>query len=183
MIGLLPLGKYNEQQLLFVSQQLKEFFNIRVLVLQPTEIPPSFRDNTGLDEKYSADSLVKFLSTFCNDSIVDVAGLTDKDIYTIREHKTQMNNKTILSYETRGIFGLGYVNGNSCIISGFRIASADNNLFNNRLRKVILHEIGHNLGLPHCSVDTCIMSETNGDIVNLNKTGGDYCPKCRRKLH
>ncbi len=61
--------------------------------------------------------------------------------------------------------------------------STDKELLANRLRKVIIHEVGHNLGLLHCSDDSCLMSELNGNIATLNKKGGDYCINCRRKLN
>jgi archaemetzincin len=77
----------------------------------------------------------------------------------------------------------GYIGGNASVVSDYRLQSGDRGLFENRLKKVILHELGHNLGLSHCSVDTCLMSETNGDIVKLNKTGDYYCKKCRQKLN
>ncbi len=86
-------------------------------------------------------------------------------------------------YEVRGIFGLGYVSGNACVVSDYRLMSINKELLYNRLRKVIIHEIGHSLGLPHCSIDSCIMSESNGNISILNKSGGDYCIKCRMKLN
>jgi len=86
-------------------------------------------------------------------------------------------------YEPYTIFGIGYIDGNASVVSDYRLQSGDRGLFENRLKKVILHELGHNLGLSHCSVDTCLMSETNGDIVKLNKTGGYYCKKCRQKLN
>ncbi len=118
-----------------------------------------------------------------NDTIVEVIGLTHKDIYTQREHNTQLNDKDFVLYELRSIFGLAYVSENACVISDYRLMSVDKELLYNRLRKVIIHEIGHNLGLPHCSIDSCLMSESNGNISTLNKIGGDYCKKCRMKIN
>ena len=181
IIGLQPLGDYNEQELVSVRNGLSDFFNIHVVILKHIDIPETFRNS--YEEKYSADSLVSFLSKLKNDTIVEVVGITHKDIYALREHKVQSNNKRSVLYELRGIFGLGYISGNSCVVSDYRLTTNDKELLNNRLRKVIIHEIGHNLGLSHCPVDTCLMSETNGNISTLNKLGGDYCKKCRHKLN
>ena len=181
IIALQPLGEYNEQQLASVLNEISKFFNTRVIILPSVQIPETFRSIN--EEKYSADSLVSFLSKFKNDTIVEVVGLTHNDIYTIREHQIRLNNELSVFYELRGIFGLGYMSGNSSVISDYRLMSNDKALLNNRLRKVIIHEIGHNLGLPHCSDDLCLMSEANGNIATLNKVGGDYCIHCKRKLN
>ena len=187
IIALQPLGNYDTNQLTTVSKEIADFFNTRVLILQPTAAPRSFyslsNDYFTSNNKYSADSLIQFLSKFINDTIVKIVGVTHANIYTLYKHKTQVNKKQSILYEPKSIFGLGYIGGNTSIVSDYRIQSNDKDLFDNRLKKVILHELGHNLGLPHCSVDSCLMSETNGDIGKLNKSGGDYCKKCRRKLN
>ncbi len=98
IIALQPLGEYNEQQLALVRNQLNKFFNTRVIILPSVDIPETF-DNIN-QEKYSADSLIMFLSKFQNDTIVEVIGLTHKDIYTVREHQGQFNNKLNMCPET-----------------------------------------------------------------------------------
>lgn len=180
IIAVQPLGKFSADQLAVVQQQLSSFFNIRVLVLRPVDIPQVFRDS--IENKYSADSLLKFLSGQVNGSIVKVIGLTHQPIYTISLFEFQENNKKIATTASRNIFGLSLVSGNACVVSDYRLMSANKELLNNRLRKVIIHELGHTLGLEHCNIDICLMSETNGDIANLNKAGGDYCSSCRKKL-
>jgi archaemetzincin len=81
------------------------------------------------------------------------------------------------------LFGMGFLPGNSCVISDNRFWINDTSIFNYRLRNVIIHEIGHNAGLAHCPDSKCIMSEMNGDISTLDKGGNDYCKKCKRKLN
>jgi archaemetzincin len=110
-------------------------------------------------------------------------GITHTNIYTLRKYDVQLDKKRSVFYGPHTIFGLGYIGGNASVVSDYRLQSVDRGLFENRLKKVILHELGHNLGLSHCTVDSCLMSETNGDIVKLNKTEGNYCKKCRQKLN
>jgi archaemetzincin len=179
IIALQPFGDFNDQQLAFIRDGISTLFHTPVLILKPVDIPIAYRA-VG-EEQYSADSLIMFLSKYTNDTIVDVVGLTHEDIYTIREYQTHEKNVPSVLYEPKGIFGYGYVSGNSCVISDYRLRSNDPELLNNRLRKIIIHEIGHNLGLPHCSDDTCIMFE--GDIPTLDKCNGNYCNKCRRILN
>jgi len=179
-IAIQPLDKFDHQQLALIGTQISNFFNIRVVILEPVEIPPSLRKN--LQENYSADSLVKFLSRFCNDTIVKVVGITHKDLSTIRSYTFKWDGKPFVRNEVRGIFGMGLVTGNSCIVSDYRLVSNNKKVTDNRLLKTIIHEIGHNLGLMHCPDSSCLMSETNGDIIKLSKVGGDFCAECRRKI-
>jgi archaemetzincin len=185
VIAIQPLGqkKINETELIYLRNQVSEFYHIRVIILKPQNIPASFSKAGYFEEIYSADSLITFLSKICNDTIVDVVGLTNADIFTIIKHTVQIHNKDTLMPEYKGIFGLGYVGGNSCIISDYRIMTVDEDLLNHRLRNVTFHEIGHNLGLTHCSNDTCLMSDQNGYTRMLDKNSGKYCDICKRKLN
>lgn len=179
IIAIQPFGDFNNRQLASIRNGISALFRTPVIILKPVDMPLTYR--AAGEDRFSADSLIMFLSKFTNDTIVDVVGLTHNDIYTIREYKTREKNVPVVLYEPKGIFGYGYVSGNSCVVSDYRLMSNDQQLLNDRLRKVIIHEIGHNLGLPHCATDTCAMYE--GDIPALDKCNGNYCNKCRRVLN
>ena len=186
IIALQPLEDYDTNELTAVSKEVSAFLNTRVVILGAISVPEGFYSaNKGFpgNDGYFADSLLQFLSKFVNDTIVKVVGITHTNIYTLKRYDVPLDKKAVVLYEPHTIFGQGYIDGNSSIVSDYRLQSIDRDLFENRLKKVILHELGHNLGLSHCQVDTCLMSETNGDIVKLNKKGGNYCRNCRRKLN
>ena len=79
-----------------------------------------------------------------------------------------------------GIFGLGLRPGKTCVISIFRLkrgVSKQKTL--ERLEKVVLHEIGHNLGLNHCfNNKECMMNDANGTIKQVDKEKVWFCEKC-----
>lgn len=50
-------------------------------------------------------------------------------------------------------------------------------LFLDRVRKEVLHEIGHTLGLTHCEERGCSMSLST-NIQQLDTKGSDLCPGC-----
>ena len=184
IILLQPIDYDSGQNLLPLSKELKDFFHANVSIAKPITIPNNYRYQIDLyDETYSADSLIQLLSKLINGSVVEVIGITQKNIYVPKDYEFHNNNKERKFSYANNIFGLGFISGNACIISDARLVSSDTALYLNRMRKVILHEVGHNLGLPHCSNDSCIMSESNGNIVSLNQTGGDYCENCKRRLH
>ena len=173
IIAIQPLGNYDEAILLSVAKEISIFYNKRVILFKPIEIPKTFLN--AISNQYSADSIIHFLSGLRNDSIVEIVGITHTGIYTIKKNKN-------MSFFDENIFGMGYLPGNSCIISDIKFWPNDSAVYNYGLRKIIKHEIGHNAGLPHCSDSNCIMSETNGHFSNLDHIEKDYCIKCKIKL-
>lgn len=83
-----------------------------------------------------------------------------------------------------GIMGLGYRPGKTCVVSTLRIKrNANEALFKERLIKICIHEIGHNLGLDHCKVDpTCLLNDANGTIRQVDREGMYFCKKCLSRL-
>ena len=84
-----------------------------------------------------------------------------------------------------GIFGLGSQPGRTCIVSTFKLkrgASQQKTL--ERLEKVALHEIGHNLGLDNCANNKqCMMSAAKGTIKQVDNERVWFCEKCREQLN
>jgi len=115
--------------------------------------------------RYRADLLIKYLSDFGSADTV-VIGLTNKDISTTKGD--------ILDF---GVMGLGYCPGNSCVVSTFRLAKTN---LSEQFYKLVIHELGHKQGLPHCSNKTCFMRDANGkNVFNEVK---DFCPSCKSFL-
>jgi archaemetzincin len=156
IIALQPLGDYDPGELIYIQNEISDFYNRPVIILSQMNIPTSYL-MTENDERYSADSILKLLSGLHNGKIAEVVGITHKDIFTTRKENPEIT-ETFRYPGTKGIFGMGYIPGNACIISDYRIHTTDTMLLKHRLRTVIFHEIGHNLGLGHCPVDRCIMS-------------------------
>jgi archaemetzincin len=180
MIGLQPIGQYNQTQLQFIQNELHQFYKVPVVILKEVAMPAAFKNMTK-GERYSADSIIKWLAHTAPDSITKVVGLTHKDIFTtVREnwHIKEPENK----YAVWGIFGLGYMPGRSCIISDHRFKTNDIPRFQHRLRTVVIHELGHNMGLHHCSTKNCIMSDANERIQTVDNSSDDYCQSCKDRL-
>ena len=86
-------------------------------------------------------------------------------------------------------FVFGFAKNNHCVVSTVRLdprfygekdMSKASELFKERIRKEVLHELGHTLGLSHCS-GTCIM--VHSDSINgVDKKGLDFCEDCKLKL-
>ena len=166
VIAIQPLDDYNVQDIQPVLEALRRFYHKPVIVLEPIAMPGSWC--TGADHLYAADSILNYLSNVQNDSIVDVAGLTHKPLFTIKEEQARP------VYDAY-IIGLGYQPGNACVVSDYKISAENNARYIRSVLKAVMHELGHNMGLPHCADNACIMSETNG--------GSDYCTACKKLLN
>ena len=70
--------------------------------------------------------------------------------------------------------GLGNCPGHACVVSSHRVRNKNN------FYKVIIHEMGHNMGLPHCNVKTCFMRDAEGHDTTDEET--DFCEKCKAVL-
>jgi archaemetzincin len=179
-IGLKPIGNYNPQQLQFIRQQVHDFYNVPVVILDETTMPASFM-NTTKGERYSADSILRWLPRITNDSVSYVIGLTHKDIFTTITDNIGRVKEPAYKYAVWGIFGYGYCPGRSAVMSDFRLKTNDTKKFQHRLRTVVIHEIGHNLGLTHCPQTQCIMNDANEKIQTVDNSANVFCAGCRKK--
>ena len=52
-----------------------------------------------------------------------------------------------------------------------------------RLKKVCMHEIGHNLGLPHCEQSTtCVMRDAAEKIATVDNVELKLCEHCKARI-
>lgn len=146
------------------------FYNCKATILPPQALPGFAFYKPR--QRYKADSLIQFQSSMAPPGAGSVVGLTYKDISTSTGGKQDW-----------GIFGLGYCPGKACIISVFRLKSTTYDQYRERFIKVLLHELGHNQGLPHCSFDsTCLMTDAKGTVAQVDKEKKWLCAHCKKIL-
>ena len=148
-IAIQPIGNYSpsDKRIKYLENEIVSFYHTRVVVNTPMQIPKSFLAN-GMDAPCSADSLVPFLSKLCSDRIADVIGLIHHPLFISKDTELSVKNKSVKFPLRTSVLGLGYINGNSCIVSDFSLSSFDTALMLRRIRNVAFHEFGHNLGSP-----------------------------------
>jgi archaemetzincin len=73
-----------------------------------------------------------------------------------------------------GVMGLGFMPGKACVASNFRLRNKKN------FFKVVIHELGHTTGLPHCPDKTCYMRDAEGGDHTSLENG--FCGKCKKQL-
>lgn len=120
--------------------------------------------------RYSASVLLANLNTY--NGYDKVIGITAKDICT--------PSNGVVDW---GIMGLANLTGKACVISTFRIKTANKVLFNDRFIKVALHEMGHTMGLPHCKFSrTCFMEAAEGTIKSVDRESRFLCSNCKKLI-
>jgi archaemetzincin len=169
IIFIQPLGRVEQLYLTTVQQSIQGFYHYKCVVMP---ILPIGNDLISpVKKRVDASKVLNKYNTNKNILI-----LTERDI---------CHNKLILKpfrhyIPEYGILGLGYRPGSVCVISLHRMKRyATKQKILERLQKVTLHEIGHNLGLDHCIYNKqCLMNDANGTISQVDREKVWLCKKC-----
>jgi archaemetzincin len=122
--------------------------------------------------RYRAEKLLDYLETITPKDAQVIVGLTSSDISTTKG-----------SYEDWGILGLATLSGRECVISEFRAKRGANDPKHvlDRLLKTVVHEVGHTIGLDHCTNYGCIMEDGKGSVFTTDHEL-DICADCRKAV-
>jgi len=170
-VGIYPLSAIDSTYLSLLKSEIELFYHFKVVILKGSSLPKSAY--YAPRNRYRADSLLNYLLRIQPSNTHYIVGITAKDI-------SCTNGK----YKDWGVFGLGFLPGKSCVISTYRlrIGVKNESHFRERLSKVVLHELGHNLGLDHCKTKNCFMHDANGTIKSVDAEEKNLCSSCRQKL-
>lgn len=158
-----PLGKVNQAYINYVKASVKNFYGYHCIVKSKLNLTEDILAESKT--RYEAGKILKKYNSKEN-----VVLITEKDIAHRKSSK----------FPEWGIFGLGYRPGTTCVISTFRLKKNVSRLkFLERLKKVALHEIGHNLGLEHCTnTKSCLMNDAGGTVKQVDREKVWFCKKC-----
>ena len=85
------------------------------------------------------------------------------------------------------VFGEAQLGGRCALMSGHRLHQefyglpADESLYLHRCEKEAVHELGHTLGLKHCSNFECVMRYSNS-VADIDIKRNVFCPSCSEVL-
>jgi len=85
------------------------------------------------------------------------------------------------------IYGQAFLNGRCGIASAFRLTNEryglkpDEKILTDRLRKEVIHELGHTFGLYHCINPVCVMRSSTY-VEDIDQKNWRFCAKCRNEL-
>ena len=182
-IAIQPFGAFDPALTDTIKNTLESIYKTKVLTYPSKPIPKSAFVNVKTP-RYRADSLIRILKRNKPDSIDCIIGLTNKDISTTKRNEIGLVKQPESKYSDWGVFGLGYRPGASSVVSTFRIKNKISDRFIERLKKICTHEIGHNLGLKHCSnSENCVMRDAAETIKTVDFVDLTLCKMCRSKLN
>ena len=166
IVMILPLGDVKPEYLKLVKNSVESFYGFECVIKPKVNLTNDLLSKSKT--RYNADKILQKFNS--NDNLLII---TEKDIATKKGN-----------YEEWGILGLGQRPGNTCVISTFRMKkNVSVEVLYDRLEKVSLHEIGHNLGLDHCDYHIeCLMNDARGTIRQVDREKKWLCQKCHNLI-
>jgi archaemetzincin len=180
-IGIIPYKGISTEKVITIQKAIKEYYGVNVKVLTIHKLPKSAFINIK-SPRYRADSIIKIQERALPDGVEYVLGLTENDISVTKHSADGSIKKPVWKYNDFGIMGLAYCPGKSCIVSGFRLKHKNKEVYFGRFKKVALHEVGHNFGLPHCPDKKCVMTDAVESIKTIDNARPELCAACSAKL-
>jgi archaemetzincin len=172
VIQIMPIGYVKIEYINGIKSSIKKFYGYDCVILP--EVAPTKDIMAPSNTRYEASKILEKYDTRDFRLII-----TEEDIACPNEER---------KVNEWGVFGLGYWPGTTCVVSTYRLKKTNGvlvspSLVMERLNKIALHEIGHNLGLDHCTNDPrCMMCNANGTIKEVDQERMSFCDKCMSKI-
>lgn len=162
-----PLGNVNQEYVNYIKKSVESFYGYSCIIKPKLSLSKDIL--AASKTRYEAGKILKKYN-----SIQNLLLITEKDIAHRKSSK----------FPEWGIFGLGYRPGTTCVISTFRLKkNVSKAKLLDRLKKVALHEIGHNLGLEHCTKNKkCMMTSASETITQVDREKIWFCSKCWKQI-
>jgi archaemetzincin len=169
-IGILPVGQVDPTITLRIQESLMKVFpDTRCLVIdEQLALPEESFDKKR--RQYRSSAILSEIQGYATKKkgLDRVLGVVDADIF---------------ASELNFAFGEATCPGNAALISLWRLKPEfygvphNAELFAERSLKEAVHELGHTLGLRHCSRSSCVMRFSNS-IFDTDRKQSLFCDQC-----
>ena len=168
-LRLVQLGSTVDYSIERMSERLSETFaDYRIEVSEPLDIPKMAFDS--FRNQYHSTRILAILEEYAERTEAEhVLGVARFDLFV-----PGMNF----------VFGEARCPGAAAVISTYRLKTAspgNPDLLGNRTVKEAVHEIGHMLGLRHCSTSSCVMYFSER-LADTDRKEEQFCSECERRV-
>jgi archaemetzincin len=164
-VCVVPLGHHDRKILPVVERGIEYLYGLEVRTLEARPLPRSAWYEPR--QRYRAEKILAYLDASIRPgSGCDIVmGFTAADISTTKD-----------THADWGMLGLAWIGGDAGVMSTYRLGRrVSRRAETTRAVKVMNHELGHALGLPHIAVPGCLMHDLGGTVKTVDLASGLLC--------
>ena len=171
LVDIVPVGDLPASVKREASTALRSVYEVDVSIHDEQSLPDGAYDRNR--DQYRAEEFIELASR---------VGTGDKNI--------AITAKDLFYRRRNYVFGLAYLDGKGSVVSTYRLQTSSdggissrsaNEVFGDRVRKEVVHEVGHNFGLEHCDNSRCVMN-FSPTVREVDVKEEHLCGSCQRTV-
>ena len=170
-VDIVPVGAVGPAAKREASAALRSVYDCVVQVHSRQDVPEGSYDESR--EQHRAEEFI---------DLAKRVGTGDKNI--------AITPKDLFYHRRNYVFGLAYLGGSGSVISTYRLHTSSDGgfsrrsaeeIFSDRVRTEVIHEVGHTFGLEHCDNKFCVMN-FSPTVREVDQKNESFCGSCQREI-